>query len=70
MQPVAPVAALPPSIAPSRTLEPDKLPPEKEQAPKEFGVFRGEDTSRLRPSLPAQPQQQPAASGSDQQGRR
>ncbi len=66
MQPVAPVAALPPKIAPSRALEPDKLPPAKEETPREFGIYRGEDKSRLRPSLPAQSQQQPAAPGSNQ----
>lgn len=55
LQPVAPVA---PTIQPSRTLRAAELPDSLQHGPEEFGVYRGDERARIKPSGPPVRQEQ------------
>lgn len=65
MAPITPVAPAPVTITPSRPVDPAALPPApiKPTASPEFGVYRGDDSTKIRPSgqiLPSGPKLAPS----------
>ena len=68
--PVAPVAPAPPSIAPSRSIDPAALPPaQSARTAAEFGVYRGKDDTKIRPSGQIVPSGPKLAPSQDQEKR-